>query len=223
MQQTRINPLIHQELLESAANGAAKGQAQYYTPVEWAVILGLPLPRHRSHVVDLTAGNGQLMAGITRGRHLGCDIDPVVRKSGVQAVTGDITRFHSLLSEVQFKADLFALNPPWDLHWHRDRLSGLAASPIRAVADAFAAHDVRTGRDTIDSTIASICLALQFCSLYGEGLVIANEATLQRLIFGPQAPHRALLNHIWAHLTIAGNICQSNDGPTDFRTGIIYF
>jgi hypothetical protein len=35
-----INPLINQKLLEAAPNEAAKDQAQYFTPVLWAEILG---------------------------------------------------------------------------------------------------------------------------------------------------------------------------------------
>ena len=232
MQQTRINPLIHQELLESAPNAAAKGQAQYYTPTAWAYVLGLPLVKHRRHLVDLTAGNGQLLTGIADAhtKRFACDIDPVVLTGDGSTVTADLTKFQSLLREVKFEADLFALNPPWDLHWYRDRFADLAQSPCRSVAAAFAAHDGRTGRDTIDSTIATLCLAIDLCSSYGEGVLIANEATLQRLIFAPDAPHRALVNHIWAHLAIDGNICQpesvgrvSPPGVPPFRTGVIYF
>ena len=241
MQQTKpsrgsaINPLINQELLESAPNAAAKGQAQYFTPVLWAEILGWGLPRHRPVIVDLTCGNGQLLKGVggPDAIRLGCDIDPVGRDSVEPKyfVAADLCRFQSLLRQVDFKADLFVLNPPWDLHWHRDRLKHLAQSGCRAVVEAFAAHDGRTSRDTIDSTIVTLCLALDLCATYGEGMLIANEATLQRLIFAPGAPHRALVNHIWAHMVIDGNICtkpkQSAAGilPADqtFRTGVIWF
>jgi predicted RNA methylase len=236
--QTRINPLIHQELLESATNAAAKGQAQYFTPVPWAKVLALPLPDYRQVICDLACGNGQLLMGSvghhTPKRLLGCDIDPDVdedaRKlpwSGAfmdQRVTADITNFSTLLRAVQFEADLFVLNPPWDMHWHRDRFTALADSACRAVADAYAAHDGRTGKDAIDSTVATLCLALDLCSSYGEGLLIANEATLQRLIFALRAPHRALLNHIWAHVVIDGNICAAKYEPdSGFKTGVVYF
>jgi len=223
-QRTQINPQIFQELLESASNAAAKGQAQYFTPAAWASVLGLPLPKSRRTVVDLTAGNGQLMAGVSSGHtwRLGCDIDPAAARSG--CVVADLTKFHNLLREIQFEADLFVLNPPWDLHWHRDRLKALADSACPAVAEAFAARDGRLGADTIDSTIATLCLALDFCSAYGEGFLIANEATLQRLIFAMGAPHRALENHIWAHLAINGNLCQAKADPkSDFKTGVIWF
>jgi len=78
MQQTRINPLINQELLESAPNAAAKGHAQYFTSVLWLEILALPLPRYRPVIVDLTCGNRQLLKGVggPDSIKLGCDIDP---------------------------------------------------------------------------------------------------------------------------------------------------
>lgn len=229
MQKTRINPNIYQELLESAPNAGAKGQAQYYTPGDWATVLGLPLPKYRPCIVDLTAGNGQFMAGVAyRGSDTcGCDIDPAaVANAGPNAVAADITRFHPLLGEVKFEADLFVLNPPWDMHWHRDRLTALADSSCRAVADAYAAHDGRTGKDTIDSTIVTICLALHYGSVYGEGVCVANESSLQRLIFAPGAPHSALKNHIWAHMVVDGNFCQpaaKGGDEVSFKTGVIWF
>jgi hypothetical protein len=62
-------------------------------------------------------------------------------------------------------------------------------------------------------------------STVGEGFLIGNEATLQRLIFAKGAPHAALVQRIWAHLAIEGNICCSKAGPsaTDFKTGVIWF
>lgn len=63
-------------------------------------------------------------------------------------------------------------------------------------------------------------------SSFGEGFLIGNETTLQRLLFAPKAPHCALVNHIWAHLIIRGNICSyklTGSSVTDFNTGVIYF
>ena len=87
-------------------------------------------------------------------------------------------------------------------------------------------------------------MALDRMSHGGEGYLIANESTLQRLILGdggsPQGPpHKALTPHIWAHLVIEGNICDAKAESrkqkaennfqisavpiSDFRTGVIYF
>jgi hypothetical protein len=52
-------------------------------------------------------------------------------------------------------------------------------------------HCDRTERDTIDSTIVTLCMALDRSSSFDEGLLIGNVATLQRLLFAPNAPHRA--------------------------------
>jgi len=251
-----------QELFESAANAADKGQAQWFTPPDWARVLAIPLCQYRPHAVDLTCGNGQLLAGVLPRRssaRFGCDIDPSafsLQPSAFNFVTADVTKLYPLLRAVHWQADVFALNPPWDLHWYRaeprlepgnipsplpsdgrgegqgevrGRLSALAQSDCPAVAAAFAAHDGRVPRECIDSTVATLCFALDCMSQQGEGFLIANEATLQRLIFAPGAPHKALADHIWAHLVIAGNICQPPSPPGEgrgeggFKTGIIYF
>src|ERR1039458_5999426 len=128
------------------------------------------------------------------------------------------------MRQVDLRADCFVLNPPWDLHWYREALAGVAESDLATVRAAFAAHDGRTGRDTVDSTVASLCLALDRSSEYGEGFLIGNESTLQRLILGPGAPHAALAMHVWAHLIITGNICDPKRDPeSQFRSGVIYF
>ncbi len=247
MLKTAINPANLQAHLESATNAAAKGQAQYHTPVEWGAILASPLPRYRPVVVDLTCGAGHLLtaaSGPSTLDTLGCDIEAEARPADEETPSritsfahADVTKFYPLLRAVKFKADLFALNPPWDLHWHRcephgpnegaGRLADLANSDCQAVRMAFAAHDGRTSAGTIDSTVATFCLALDLSSPYGEGFIVANEATLQRQIFAPNAPHRLLAAHVWAHLVIEGNICQAgpNNGRGDspFQTGVIYF
>jgi len=48
-------------------------------------------------------------------------------------------------------------------------------------------------------------IALDLCTPSGEGLLIGNNATLQRLLFDPGAPHGAAAAHVWAHLVIPGN------------------
>ena len=215
-----------QEHLDSARNAGSKGQAQWPTPTMWGRALACALPGFRPCIAALTCGTGQLLAGIaapSTREQLGCDIE-AVDAPGTAFINADLTRLYPLLKAVNWQADLFALNPPWDLHWYRDRLAGLDKSICPAVGAAFAAHDGRTTRDTIDSTVATLCIALDRSSPFGEGLLIANEATLQRQILGPGAPHAALVAHIWAHLVIEGNICESKDqSGSDFKTGVIYF
>ena len=236
MQKTSINPQIFQPFLESAANAGQKGQSQFYTPLDWAKALAQPLPGYRPAVVDLNCGAGNLLQGAVRGSTshlLGCDIDPCGEGRGpltipISRITADVCKLPPLMRAVQFRADCFVLNPPWSLHWYRSTLADLAESDLPTVRAAFAAHDGRLGKDTIDSTIATLALALDRCSRCGEGLLIANNATLQRLLFAPGAPHAALASHVWLHLVIKGNPMTglddcSHQHEEQFHTGVIYF
>ena len=240
---TGIAPANLEAVLNSAANAVHKGQAAWFTPAEWSEMLALPLPGYRPVIADLTCGNGQLLAGVAAAstyHRLGCDIealsdDPApeasdsprspimgVRKDFIQA---DITLLARYLHRTNWTCDLFALNFPFDHHWYRDRLDFLAESRCAAVEIAFCHHDGRTSKDTIDSTVAGLCLALDSCSPFGEGFVIANNATVERLIFAENAPHAMLAAHIWCRLTIPGNICDlkpRTDG-TDYQTAVLYF
>jgi hypothetical protein len=198
MLKSSIAPSAIQTLFDSAANAAEKGQAQWFTPIEWARVLSLPLNDYRPVITNITCGNGQLLRGAVGGPQkqksvlLGCDIDSSL-DGGPHTVSADITRFYPLLCSVNWQADLFVLNPPWDLHWYRSNLDQtLSDSNCPAVRDAFTAHDGRTSRDTIDSTVATLCMALDRSSAFGEGFLIGNEATLQRLLFTKHAPHAAL-------------------------------
>ncbi len=222
MQRTLINPAIYQELLDSASNAGQKGQAQYHTPIAFGRELACYLPDTRPVIVDLSAGAGHLLhacANETTERLLACDIDPSPERSEPRRnlgedgatkpkspktypIVADLTKLYPLMVETDFRADLFVLNPPWDLHWYRDRLASLADSRLPGVREAFAAHDGRTSRDTIDSTVATMLMALDRCTTYGEGMIIGNDATIHRLIMAPNAPHRALARHVWSYQTL---------------------
>jgi len=244
MQKTNINPACYQPFMESASNAGEKGQAQWVTPTEWAEVLAQPLPRYRPVLVDLHCGGGHLLHGAARAstnHFLGCDIDPTPARcpgyGGGVRVIADVCKLFPLMRAVEFSADCFVLNPPWDLHQYRAPIAGLAESWLPTVRTAFAAHDGRTGKDTIDSTIVALLLALDRSSLCGEGFLVANESTLQRLLFAEGAPHAALASHVWAHLVIRGNPMLARrslgEGGTgldgseheagQFHTGVIYF
>ncbi len=243
MQRSSIHPSIFQAFFDSASNAADKGQAQWFTPPEWGKVLSRPLARYRPVIVDLCCGDGRLLqsARVRGSQLLGCDIQGEDRGSKIEDgkdrnpssilhslssfVQCDVTHFFTLLHAVKWEADCFVLNPPWDLHWYRERLSPLAHSECDAVREAFAQPDGRLSKETIDSTAATLMMALDRMSHYGEGLLIANEATLQRLILTPDAPHSALAEHVWAHLSVAGNICQTilHSPSSEFRTGILWF
>jgi hypothetical protein len=222
MNKSQISPAIAQEMFDSAANARAKGQAQWFTPTEWARALSRALTRYRPAIVDLTSGNGQLLAGSRgrgTGRLLGVELQPGLAGPG-SAINADITNLHGLLVGARFEADCFVLNPPWDLHWYREALAWLGASDLPAVRVAFMERDGRTPSDCIDSFVGTLAMALDRCSDFGEGFIIGNEATIQRLLLGPNAPHGALAGHVWAHLVVPSNIC---DPKASGQTGILYF
>ncbi len=237
-QKSNINPEILQQMLESATNAAEKGQSQFFTPLELARQLTAGLPRCRPTAVDLNCGaTALLQAAHTKDTFalLGSDIDPhrphiegLDRMQPVERIAYDATLLYGLLKEVGFTADLFVLNPPWRLFWHRDRLADLAKSGLLAVRDAFAGVEGGAPKGTIDSTAATLLMALDLCSTLGEGYLIGNNATLERLFFAPNAPHSAVAKHIWAHVVIPGNPMTGIDDclwekETQFATGVIYF
>jgi hypothetical protein len=241
MHKSAIPAAITQEVIESASNAAEKGLSQFFTPLEFGAALAGVLPEHRLTITDLNCGNGQLLqasANETTRYLLGADIDAShawrapngLRASRIQS---DLTKLYPLLTEVDWTTDLFVLNPPWRLFWHRDRLSGLEDSALVAVRQAFAGREASAPRTGIDSTIATLLIALDRCTPHGEGMLIANNATLERLLFAPGAPHAAVAQHIWLHLVIPGNPmtgiedCKwqklEDDAANQFHTGVIYF
>ena len=232
MQRSSINPAILQPMLESAANAADKGQSQFFTPPALAKALGVLLPRHRNHIVDLNCGDGALLcatANSTTQNLLGCDIDPssTSLSSFAVKISRDLTLLYSLLKEVRWAADLFTLNPPWRLEWHADRLALLAESELDAVRFAYKSA-IRNPQSAIDSSLATILIALDLCTHYGEGYLITNNATAGRLIFADDAPAAAIARHIWLKLIIPGNPmtglqdCKwAKDGQ--FETVVLFF
>ncbi len=75
-------------------------------------------------------------------------------------------------------ADLTCLTPPFSLHWPNERLSAFADSLCPAVRQIFEGEDRQAGKDCIDSTIATWGIALDRMTYRGEGVLIANNATL---------------------------------------------
>ena len=208
MQKTSINPQIVQELLDSAANAADKGQSQFFTPLDFGRRVAESLPKYRGTIVDLNCGAAHLLSAASNkstGAMLGADIDPCRSMDGVNIsrITHDLTLLYPMLSEVKFNADLFVLNPPWGMEWYRDRLTDLSASKLSAVRQAF-----KSNAKTIDSTIATLLIALDLCSEAGRGLAHRQRRHAA-------APHlrrrRAPRRHRPAHLGARGDPRQSHD------------
>lgn len=237
MNKSQIAPELAQDLMASAANAADKGQSQFFTPPDFAREVARPLPRNRLAVADLNAGAGHLIAGIsneTTQHRLGLDIEAVRKKEiPFSQIAADLTLAYPPMVDVELRFDLLGLNPPFRLFWHRERLALLGESDLPAVRLAFKGVERGGGisPDCIDSTIATLLIALDRLTASGEGVLIANNATLERLLFAPDAPHAAAAVHIWAHWVVPGNpmtgLQQCNwsgkSGPSDFQTGVIYF
>lgn len=249
MQKSNINPAILQQMLDSAVNAADKGQSQFFTPPAFGQRLATGLPSVRPALIDLNCGNGQLLqasANNSTANLFGADIDPCncLTKSPegfvrpVAKIAYDLTRLYPLLKELDFAGECFVLNPPWRLLWHRDRLADLARSELPSIRQAFNAVEPGTPKNTIDSTIATWLIALDLMTTYGEALLIANNNTLERLVFGDKAPYAAIAKHAWLRLVIPGNPMTGEtkdrhqaleeffDPETtlpDFKTGVIYF
>jgi predicted RNA methylase len=227
---------IIQEVFESASNASQGGLSQYQTPPEFAKLCCIPLPDYRVNVTDLNAAAGNLLFAASNQytEHLlAADIDPcrAAKHEGVislSRITGDLTKLFPLMQEVGFKSDFMVLNPPWTLSWHKERLAALGESELPAVKNAFHHSDPKLGKDLIDSTVATLAIALEHLSYRGEGYLIANDSTLERLIFGLDAPYRSLAMHVWARLRIQGNPMTGTkdcnfDHAGDFVTAVIYF
>jgi hypothetical protein len=246
-----ISPNNIQEFLESATNAADKGSSQFLTPEPFAAIIARPLSILRPVIADLNCGSGSLLNGVTKfipteknkspseearygntTSHLGIDIDNRRGKHPDQVsmhkIGGDLTLVYPLLQEVGWKADLIVLNPPWGLHWHKDRLEALRESKLQPLRDCYEVNDPVAGNGQIDSTIATLMIALDCLTTRGEGVLIANEATLNRLIFADKAPYKFLSWFFWARLSIKGNPMTGIDDhawtdDSSFRTAVIYF
>jgi hypothetical protein len=234
MQKTNINPEILQQMLDSAVNAAEKGKSQFFTLRALGSALAAALPKSRPAIVDLNCGRGDLLHA-TVGKDTialyGADIDPcreLEQEKGAEnntrlsRVTYDATLLYSLLKEIGFGADLFVLNPPWRLFWHRERLTDLAESGLSSVRDAFEGIEAGAPKGSIDSTAATLLMALDLCTSAGEGMLIANNNTLECLFFRPGAPHAAVAIHIWAHVAIPGNPLGQSRTSGSCRRGFVW-
>jgi hypothetical protein len=218
-----IAPENLHEVLSSGTNAGNTGQSAWWTPVEFAKLCAIPLPSTRVQIVDLTAGAGNLVIGsaneTTRFGNL-LDVENCrTAKNELldfhpNRICGDLTSVYPLLKEVDWVGDLFTLNPPWSVHWHRKNLADLATSDLECVRRAFDGNDPLAGREQIDSTPATLMISLDRCSRGGEGFMIANHSTIERLLMAKGAPHEPLKMHLWKRLVINQNPMTSRKEKT---------
>ena len=125
-------------------------------------------------------------------RAASCPPTSDLRSAPCSLLPADALLFLPLLRALDWRADLFTLNPPWGLHWPFERLAYLAESETAAVVATVEALRA-SGARTMDSTQATLCLALDRMTSVGEGYLVANAATAQRLIL-----NSPLCGHVWA-------------------------
>jgi hypothetical protein len=203
------------EVLAASPDGASKGTMQFETPAEIARCLSLPLPRRRPIVTDLQCGHGALLqatANLTTEHHFGVDIDPTAAMRGRTVIVGNICEVFPLMQDVGLKLPLLALNPPFGLRWPATNLPRPKSGKGRALG-SFSTR--RLAEPHLDSTYATWLMAHQLLTSYGEGFLIGNAATLQRVI-GP-CP---LADKIWWWLTLPNFF---PDAPALENVAVLYF
>ena len=217
-----------EEFLQSATNALQHGQRQFLTPRTLASACATMLAPVRHVAVDLNMGRGDLLATTGCDHLLGLDIHRAIARKPSGAIGewhslwGDVTHWYELAHNVGFRGDLFTLNPPFGLKWHAERLSQLAHSRVPAVSEWWLENIVAKRADTVDSTIASLMIALDRCGSNGEGYLICNEETAIRFLGDPSGDATSdLRRHVWAWLTIPFNIWE-NQGR-QFNTCVLFF
>ena len=217
MKKQSITPASTQS---AASNSSRKGLQQYFTPEPWAAALGAAWPEYRKTLADLHCGNGQLARGLsndTTREVLGNDLDPTASLGGpvawskshpgmIAPITncshGDILDLYPLLLETETRFDLLALNPPFSLNWPVE----LLPEPLRKGL---------TGK-TVDSTHATLRMLPSLLTGKGEGMLIANQSTLERIFKDYPLDFKSAW--LWASIP---NFFPGVD-PT-LRIGVIYF
>ena len=222
-----INSGNIQHFADSAKNAIQLGQRQFFTPPDFAEALCSVFQFNKATIAsDLTAGNLALLKAARRANSCGIDVDERItalptRSAVVQA---DLTRWYPLAHQARLRHDLLLLNPPFSLQWYLDRLAPLALSDAAGVKETYAAACAKG--DTIDSTLATLLIALDSLSSAGEGFMICNGDTARRLFGGgaiSESPvaHPSLLRNIWCWLDVPGATYE-NQG-TAFPTSVLYF
>lgn len=220
-----INPGNLQEMLDSTPSALAQGQRQWLTPAEYAQAFCIPFSGLLADTAcDLQMGQGDLLNATLTENKIGIEIDvdcakkPRGAKGKWHICNADVTKFSDKLDEAKFRCDQFVLNPPFSLKWPKDVLSYLAASDVAAVRHAFQAAPGKF----LDSTQATLMMALHFCTVRGEGFMVCNEDTAIRLLGEPdKAATSPLRNHVWLWLSIPGTIFPGTD--PSLKVAVLYF
>jgi hypothetical protein len=147
-------------LLRTSRGGrAVTGLQQYFTPPEAADLVAAVNGRTAS-TLDLTAGNGALLAGVDPDLRFGIEIDrDQIEAHSYEAIHGDVQHAVPLLRLLGTRFPRVACNPPFGLDWS---LNG----------------------HTENSTVATWRMALSLLARDGLGAFIAGRDRFERDILG---------------------------------------
>jgi SNF2-related domain/Helicase conserved C-terminal domain len=155
------------------------GLQQFFSPPQAAQLIAAVNGREHS-TLDLTAGDGSLLAGVDPDFRFGIEIDADQVKAGAyEAIHGDVRRAYPLLRLVRTQFPRVACNPPFGLDWQingRKENSMVAtwrmANALLAEcgAGAFIAGRDRFARDVMSRPDAAGVYALVECKDLFEGV-----------------------------------------------------
>lgn len=167
-----------EDIASSAKNLDKKGLQQFYTPESFARRLADVFIDSRFAdkkgilAVDLQAGCGNLIVPFLdtnpaipqfHSRAIGNEIDshniPKVNDDRIEFYNADFPALAKYLHEIQFRASLFALNPPFSLRW----------------------RDSITDKE-VESQDFTLKYAIEHLTLYGAGYMISNRGFAEKLI-----------------------------------------
>lgn len=104
-------------VLRPTRSGTVTGLQQYYSPPEVAQLLA-GVHGTTSTTLDLTAGDGALLAPLERACRFGIEIDAdQVQAGDYTALTGDVQRIYPMLRLLRAQVPRLACNPPFGLDW----------------------------------------------------------------------------------------------------------
>lgn len=179
-----------QEALDSSPDVVKKGTGQFFTPKEYAKVFTMALTPVRPTVFDPHTGQHNLLAAAMTSHTrdlLGVDLDNRSRSSNVRTIIADLNRLFPLMREVGLRFDLLVMNPPFGLRWPAPEIQIKHRRPVRPV----------DGMLMMDSVQASWLMALELLTEYGEGLMIAPQPVVEKLIQPCPSYSR-----VWAHVTL---------------------
>jgi len=197
-----------QEALDSSPDVLNKGTAQFFTPKDYARVFALPLSPVRPVIFDPHCGDHSLLSGASFEHTktlLGTDLDRRSQSSQVRTIIGDLNNILPLMQQAKCYFDLLVMNPPFGLRWPAPEVSLKHRRPSRVI----------DGVVHMDSVQASWLIALDRLSEYGEGMMIAPQPVVEKLIVPCPTYSR-----VWMHVTLP----QFFPGVRDTRKmAVLYF